>query len=47
MKMVKIQKRDHDKIVSIPTAMYRIIGDAEYMKCTMDEHGLHYTPVEA
>ena len=47
MKIVKIQARKHDKVVTIPTEMHRIVGNAEYLKCTADEHGLHYLPVVA
>ena len=47
MKIVKIQVRSFDKVVSIPKAMYPILENAEYLACTVDEHGLHYTPVEA
>lgn len=47
MKIVKVQTRKNDKVVSVPIAMHPAIGDAEYMKCSVDEHGLHYTPLEA
>ena len=47
MKIVKIQARVKDKITTIPSTMHHIVGDAEYLKCTVDEKGLHYTPVEA
>ena len=47
MKLVKIQSRANDKVVTIPAALHDAVGDAEYLKCTADENGLHYTPLEA
>ena len=47
MKIIKIQERKKDKVVTIPATMYNIVGDAEYLKCTADEHGIHYSPVVA
>ena len=46
MKLLKIQDRERDTIVSIPAEMRRTLGNAEYLKCSIDEHGIHYVPVE-
>ncbi len=44
---MKIQKIPNDIIESILTNMRHIIGNAEYLKCTTDEQGLYYVPLEA
>ena len=46
MKMLKIQKRRTDVVVTIPSEMYSVIEGAEYMKCKEDGHGnIVLTPV--
>lgn len=47
MKLVKIQSRENDKVITIPVALHDAVRGAEYLKCTANEHGLHYTPLEA
>ena len=46
MKVVKIQTRDHDKMLTILYEMYEVIQNAEYVKCTADGKGLHFLPLE-
>ena len=46
MTIVKVQERKKDKIVTIPASMYSVLEDAEYLKCTKDENGIHYSPVK-
>jgi hypothetical protein len=47
MTIVKVQERKkEDKIVTIPSCMYQVLGDAEYLKCTIDETGIHYSPIK-
>jgi hypothetical protein len=46
MTIVKVQERKKDKIVTIPASMYPVLEDAEYLKCTKDENGIHYSPVK-
>lgn len=46
MKMLKIQKRRTDVVVTIPCEMYPVIEGAEYMKCREDGLGnIVLTPV--
>ena len=46
MKILKIQKRSSDVVVTIPCDMYPVIEGAEYMKCKEDGHGsIILTPV--
>lgn len=48
MKLIKIQDRERDSIVSIPAPMRRTLGNAEYLKCSIDGKGtISYTPLEA
>jgi len=47
MIIVKIQERKKDKIISIPYTMHHLLGEAGYLKCTADEYGIHYAPLEA
>ncbi len=47
MNLVKIQSRPNDKVITIPAALHDAVKGAEYLKCTADENGLHYTPLEA
>lgn len=44
-KILKIQKYDSHRAISIPSSMSSLIEGVDYMKCTLDENGLHYTPV--
>ena len=46
MNIVKIQNRKKDTIITIPSGMLPVLGNAEYMNYKADEKGLHYTPVE-
>ena len=47
MRVVKIQERLKDKVITIPVAMHDAIKGAEYLVCTADENGIHYAPMEA
>ena len=47
MKIVKIQERMNDKVITIPAAMHDAVKGAEYLKCVADESGIHYSPLEA
>ena len=46
MKIIKVQKRPRDKIVTLPADMCQMFDEFEYMKCTVDEFGIHYSPLE-
>jgi len=47
MDIIKIQRRATDTVIGIPATVKKNFETAEYLICTADEHGLHYTPVEA
>lgn len=44
-KVVKVQKGPSHMAVGIPASMVEAIDGADYMQCSIDENGLHYTPV--
>lgn len=46
MRIVKIQERLNDKVITIPVAMHDAVKGAEYLICTSDEKGIHYVPME-
>jgi hypothetical protein len=45
-RIVKLQKRKSDYIVSIPAMAHQELKETEYMKCSVDEDGIHYTKLE-
>ena len=45
MRVVRLQDRRHDTILTVPAVMRNQVADAEYFKCTIDEKGIHYAPV--
>jgi hypothetical protein len=45
MRVVRLQERRHDTILTVPAVMRDQVADAEYFKCTVDEKGIHYAPV--
>ena len=45
MKIVKVQKRQNDTILTVPATMERLLDGIEYMKCTEVENGILYTKV--
>ena len=45
-KVVRLQKRHSDIVVSIPAMAHTELKDVEYMKCHIDENGIHYIKLE-
>ena len=46
MKIVKVHRRDKDVLIGIPKSMIHIFNDIQYAKCTVDETGIHYSPMK-
>jgi len=45
-KIVKLQKRSTDFVVSIPAMVHEELKEVEYMQCHVDETGIHYKKLE-
>ena len=45
-KVVKLQRRSSDIVVSIPAMAHRELKDVEYMQCMINENGIHYSKLE-
>lgn len=45
-KIVRLQRRRSDFVVSIPVEAHQELKDIDYMQCTFDENGIHYTKLE-
>lgn len=46
MNIVKIQRSNSNFVVSVPKNARHMFDDIEYMKCTIDENGIHYSPIK-
>lgn len=44
-KIVKLQKRHSDIVVSIPVEAHQELADIDYLQCHVDETGIHYKKV--
>jgi hypothetical protein len=45
-KILKVVNRGRDKFVFIPRNAFDRLGGSSYVKCTVDEKGIHYRPFE-
>lgn len=45
-KIVKLQRRSSDIVVSIPVEAHQELKDIDYMQCMIDENGIHYKKLE-
>lgn len=41
-KVVRLQKRPTDYVVSIPIEAHHELENIDYMQCNVDETGIHY-----
>ena len=46
MNIVKVQRSKSNFVVSVPKNARHIFDDIQYAKCTVDENGIHYSPVK-
>lgn len=46
MKIVKIQRREHDVIVSIPAEFQHVVDGIDHMKCSVVDGELRYVAVK-
>lgn len=45
-KIIKLQKRHSDIVVSIPVEAHKELRDIDYMQCHIDEDGIHYKKLD-
>jgi hypothetical protein len=45
-KIVKLQRRASDFIVSIPAIAHKELENIDYLQCNVDEDGIHYKKLE-
>lgn len=45
-KIVKLQRRSSDIVVSIPVEAHKELKDIDYLQCHIDEDGIHYKKLE-
>lgn len=44
-KIVKLQRRSSDIVISIPVEAHKELRDIDYLQCNIDDNGIHYTKV--
>ena len=46
VKIVKVQRKSNGIYIKVPASIEHALDCVEYVSCTADEHGVHYSPIK-